>query len=234
VANILFEYGYLAARMTRNRVAICRSAGAHIPTDLSNIKFIEFGSSDPGLPEIPVRAAADITAWVRGLPRLASGMQAVVQFHGYSGYWRVRNRFTLWHDYVPKSGEKIYFDGRAIILLPINGKGGTGSILGYLHVSLKNYRASYEILDEILGATIDADGVLTMKVRVIRRHCHESEGSAPDSRFTEDLPNRDFELSLEPVPGHAGLLQGKHTYEQGIEPYSRAEERYEHIDHYRQ
>src|SRR5262249_60732651 len=41
VANVVFEYGYLAARLTRERVAICRFKEAEVPSDLGGMKVID-------------------------------------------------------------------------------------------------------------------------------------------------------------------------------------------------
>jgi len=40
VANVVFEYGYLAARLTRERVAICRFKEAEVPSDRGGMKVI--------------------------------------------------------------------------------------------------------------------------------------------------------------------------------------------------
>jgi predicted nucleotide-binding protein len=34
-ANVLFEYGYLTAMLTRRRVALCRYAGSELPSDFA-------------------------------------------------------------------------------------------------------------------------------------------------------------------------------------------------------
>src|SRR5215475_2925412 len=38
VNNVVFEYGYLAARLGRDRVAICRFKDAEVPSDLGGMK----------------------------------------------------------------------------------------------------------------------------------------------------------------------------------------------------
>jgi len=44
VANIMFEYGYLSARLTRGRVVICRFEDADVPSDLRGVKVIDAGT----------------------------------------------------------------------------------------------------------------------------------------------------------------------------------------------
>jgi len=38
VSNVMFEYGYLSARLTRQRVAICLFEDAALPSDLQGVK----------------------------------------------------------------------------------------------------------------------------------------------------------------------------------------------------
>jgi hypothetical protein len=43
VANIVFEYGYLSARLSRGRVAICTFDGAEMPSDLQGLTVVRCG-----------------------------------------------------------------------------------------------------------------------------------------------------------------------------------------------
>src|SRR5262245_45359107 len=38
-ANVLFEYGYLTATLTRGRVALCRYADAELPSDFAGVTY---------------------------------------------------------------------------------------------------------------------------------------------------------------------------------------------------
>jgi predicted nucleotide-binding protein len=38
VSNVMFEYGYLSARLTRQRVSICLFENADLPSDLQGVR----------------------------------------------------------------------------------------------------------------------------------------------------------------------------------------------------
>jgi predicted nucleotide-binding protein len=43
-ANVLFEYGYLTAMLTRGRVALCRYAGVELPSDFAGLTYVPMGT----------------------------------------------------------------------------------------------------------------------------------------------------------------------------------------------
>jgi carbon monoxide dehydrogenase subunit G len=45
VSNIMFEYGYLSARLTRQRVVICLVDDVDLPSDLHGVKVINAGGA---------------------------------------------------------------------------------------------------------------------------------------------------------------------------------------------
>src|SRR5688500_20140245 len=47
-ANVLFEYGYLTAMLTRNRVALCRYGGAELPSDFAGLTYVRMSAFEPG------------------------------------------------------------------------------------------------------------------------------------------------------------------------------------------
>ena len=76
VANVLFEYGYLGGRLTRDRVAVCRAAHAVMPSDADGVKLIEIGEVDLEEPRIPDDAVTELRRWLAGLPIALSGLLA--------------------------------------------------------------------------------------------------------------------------------------------------------------
>ena len=42
-ANVLFEYAYLTAMLTRSRVAFCRYANAELPSDFAGVTYVPHG-----------------------------------------------------------------------------------------------------------------------------------------------------------------------------------------------
>src|SRR4029077_20135036 len=51
VSNVMFEYGYLSARLTRQRVAICLFENADLPSDLQGVKVMNAGAIGYRTPE---------------------------------------------------------------------------------------------------------------------------------------------------------------------------------------
>ena len=68
-ANVLFEYGYLSARLTRSRVALCRYDDTELPSDLAGLTVIPMGTFSSDAP-LPASARAILRTWARQLPRL--------------------------------------------------------------------------------------------------------------------------------------------------------------------
>ena len=46
-ANVLFEYGYLTAMLTRRRVALCLYSGVELPSDFAGLTDIPMGPFEP-------------------------------------------------------------------------------------------------------------------------------------------------------------------------------------------
>src|SRR6185503_5810032 len=42
--NVLFEYGYLSAMLTRRRVALCHYTGAELPSDFAGVTYVPMGT----------------------------------------------------------------------------------------------------------------------------------------------------------------------------------------------
>jgi CAP12/Pycsar effector protein, TIR domain len=105
VSNVIFEYGYLSARLTRQRVAICLVDDAVLPVDLLGVKVIQAGTiayrsgvaggAGDRTPELPDRLSDELRFWLEALPRRAERIPPVVQLHGYSGTWEIETRFDV-------------------------------------------------------------------------------------------------------------------------------------------
>jgi hypothetical protein len=229
-SNVIFEYGYLSSRLTRRRVAICRFGEAYMPSDLAGVKVIEGKDVDCEAPEIPQDMKREIISWLDGLPKLAAGTLPIIQSHGYSGRWSIENRFDLWRGFPVEQPDSIYFHGIAILSIPPSGRGGTGIMYGATYISVHDYNARLDVVNEIRDATIDGNGGLRLRIEVVRRHLAEEEGDPPDRRFRERLQSRDFEVSLRPVAGVPNELHGQHIYTRATEVFSSGTERYVHLD----
>lgn len=232
VPNVVFEYGYLAARLTRKRVAICRFEKAEIPSDLQGLKLVDvkdyvYREDEPSA--LPQEATHDLCRWLKQMPRLAERISPVSQVHGYSGTWNVESRFSLWRGMEMKPHDKVYFDGKTFLMLQNDGERGSGIQIGKLYILVGEYRATYEIVNEILAASVDEKGTLKMRVKVVRREGPKNKsGEPPNPSFLEDLANKEFDLELKPMPGKSKTLQGGHEYRSANVEYQRAKEHWEY------
>lgn len=232
VSNVVFEYGYLAARLTRRRVAICQFEKAEIPSDLQGLKLVEvkdyvYRKDEPSA--LPSDATDELRSWLKQMPRLAERISPVSQVHGYSGTWNVESRFSRWRGRELELHDKVYFDGKTFLVLQNDGEKGSGIQIGNLYILVGKYRARYEIVNEILAASVDEKGILRMRVKVVRREGPKDEkGDPPDPSFREDLANKEFDLELEPMADKSKALTGSHEYRSATVVYQRAEEHWEY------
>jgi len=234
VANVIFEYGHLAARLTRKRVAICRFEGAEMPSDLEGMTVVPAGKyekDDNGEPlPLPEDATSKLRSWLRRLVPLAGGISPVSRVHGYSGRWKIQNRFSRWRDIELGENDTVYFDGTAFLLIQVAGEKGYGTQTGNVHISVDHYRARYKIANEVLSATVDEEGTLKMTVKVLSRVLIEEEGKPLDDRFLGALfGSGTFELVLKRVPGESKRLRGPHEYRVANRIHSISEENYEYL-----
>lgn len=231
VANVVFEYGYLAARLTRKRVAICRFGNADVPSDLQGMKLVDVQEYLKKKPlALPPEAGGELRGWLEQLPPLAPGIPAVSQTHGYSGTWNVESRFSRWRGRKMEKNDKVYFDGKTFLVLQNDGERGSGIQVGKLYIIVGAYRATWEIVNEVLAASVDEKGILKMRVKVVRREGPKDErGDPPDPSFREDLANKEFDLELKPLPGKPKRLRGTHVYRSATVVHQRAVENFEYF-----
>jgi hypothetical protein len=241
VSNVMFEYGYLSARLTRPRVAICLVEGADLPSDLLGVKVIQAGAPDhrtpkngntpQETPELPAALIRELGVWVSGLPRLAERIPPIVQLHGYSGIWRIDTRFEVWRGMPVTRPDEVFWYGFTSLLIPTSGRGGRGVMYGSAHVNWAGYRSRYDVVNEVREASVDRHGVLRLRALVLRRELAHEEGAIPDERLRGELgPPKEFDIRLEPASGLSRELRGVHQYTRGTEIYQAAVERYVRLD----
>ena len=142
VANIVFEYGYLSARLGRRRVSILQIDEVDLPSDLQGVRFIKDNQHRYQKDEafhLLESTKRDLWQWLDQLPRLTPGLPPITQVHGYSGTWNVRNRFTRWRHQDVRSGDRVYFNGKTFLMFQSDGTRGTGVQIGKLHISIGQY-----------------------------------------------------------------------------------------------
>lgn len=228
VANVLFEYGYLGGRLTRDRVAVLRAEPAVMPSDAAGVKLIELGEVDLEAPRVTEDAVAELRWWITDLPSLAPGLAPTTQLHGYSGRWEVHNNFSTWRDFPIEPPDQAHYDGVAVLVIPPNGQEGSGVLYGTAHISLGGYRAVHHVANEIRTATVGARGELELDIEVGTWSIARETGAPPHPRVREELRDRRFRVVLRPDPALLKTLRGRHDYEQGLRPYSVADEVYVH------
>jgi hypothetical protein len=233
VANVIFEYGYLAARLTRKRVAICRFEGAEMPSDLEGMTVVAAGNYEMDENGDPLPFTEETTrklrSWLGRLAPLADGIPPISRVHGYSGKWRVQNRFSRWRDIELGENDKVYFDGTAVLLIQVDGEKGSGTQTGNLYVSVDDYRAKYKIANEVLEAAVNEEGTLKMRVKVLSRVLTKEEGKPRDPRLREELSGSEFDLELKRAPGESRRLQGTHEYREARRVNQESEEEYHYL-----
>ena len=236
----MFEYGYLSARLTRRRVAICLFEDAALPSDLQGVKIINAGAVgeraagarglEYSAPELPPHMIDELGLWLEGLPRRAERIPPVVQLHGYSGTWEIETRFMVWRGMQVTEPNEVFWFGFTSLFIPPSGRGGKGVMYGSNHVNWGGYRSRHDVVNDVREATVDQSGVLTLRVLILRRQLVTESGPSPDDRFHSDLPEKDFYICLDPAPGQARELRGGHKFTRGIDTYQQAVERYRRID----
>jgi len=232
VSNISFEFGYLVARLTRTRVAICKFGKATLPSDLGGLKSVDFKEYDyENKPtELPKEPADELRGWLENIPLLAERISPVHQVHGYSGTWNVESNFSLWRGKSIQSDDKVYFEGKAFLVLQNDGERGSGIQVGKLYVRIGEYMATHEILNEIIAASVDATGTLKMLVKVVRREGPKDvRGKLDETEYPAALPNKEFSVEVHPEPGKPEGLTGTHSYKTATKIYQQAVEHWEYV-----
>jgi hypothetical protein len=240
VSNVMFEYGFLSARLTRRRVAICLFEDAALPSDLHGVKVINAGGVDYramaargveySTPNLPAHMISELKLWLEGLPRRAEHVPPVIQLHGYSGTWEIETRFKVWRGIPVTPPNEIFWFGFTSLFIPSDGRGGKGVMYGSNHVNWNGYRSRHDVVNDVRDATVNERGVLTLRVMFLRRQLINESGPLPDERFQTDLPEKDFYIHLEPAAGWPRELRGVHEYTRGTETYQHAVERYRLIE----
>jgi hypothetical protein len=240
VSNIMFEYGYLSARLTRQRVVIFLVGEVDLPSDLHGVKVIKAGSlgyQDSWAEgcrydssELPIQLVRELQVWASSLPRLAWQISPLIQLHGYSGTWRIDTHFDMWRGLRVTPPNEVYWYGFTSLFIPPSGRGGKGVMWGSAEVKWDEYRSRYDVVNEVREATVNRNGALALRVMILRRHLAYEEGPVPDDRLVGELAPKEFDIQLEPVADRARELRGTHHYTRGTDIHQAAVERYVHID----
>ena len=232
VANIVFEYGYLSARLGLKRVSILQFDEVRLPSDLEGVTVIKCYQNGADGPLLETKRG-DLWKWLDQLPRLTSGLPPISEVHGYSGTWNVYNKFTRWRDHNVQEGDQVYFNGKTFLVFQSDGTRGTGIQIGKLHVSIGQYSVTREVVNEVLTAEINDDGTVRLRLRLIRSRIvpgSERGADGADPQLREDLGNIEFPLVLKSERDEVRTLRGVHEFERGADETPQlAEEKFVHF-----
>lgn len=131
-ANVLFEYGYLSAMLTRGRVALCRYTTAELPSDFAGMTDVPMGPFEITKP-LDAQARARLKSWATELP-----------------VYEVYRRLPL------QSPDYAVINGRMLLQIPPDGKGGSGALYGTMQVQIGACYAEFEICELVVEARIQA------------------------------------------------------------------------------
>ena len=222
-ANVLFEYGYLTAMLTRSRVALCRYGGVELPSDFAGLTYVPMGPFEPTKP-IDNQARGRLKSWASELPAIQAGFSPTCQMHGYSGVWQTETVYQVWRRMQFKDPDYAVVSGKMILQIPPDGEGGAGCFYGNFQVQIGSCYAEFEISDRVLDARVFPDGSMKIRNAMQSRQRIRLEGDPPQrDGFEPDLRGaRQIDLVIHCPPDEPGILRGQFSSDVGGNIYSKA------------
>ncbi|WP_170940762.1 nucleotide-binding protein [Pseudoalteromonas sp. NBT06-2] len=217
-ANVMFEYGFLTARLSRSRVALCKYDDAELPSDFAGVTFIPMGGFD-SKKELSNQSSSLLRSWLDGIPEHQIGIAPTYISHGYSGIWHNETIFTKWRGLDIKSPDYAIFRGDVVLVISKDGRKGSGNICGVLEVSIGDCYAQFAVSDLITDAQISVDGSLKLKTKMHSRHRLTLDGTPPQKDgFEQALRGvREFDTHLMCSRDKKGVLRGSYISKIGSE-----------------
>jgi Predicted nucleotide-binding protein containing TIR-like domain len=222
-ANVLFEYGYLTAMLTRRRVALCLYTGVELPSDFAGLTYVPIGTFEPSKP-LDHQASVRLKSWATELPAIQDGLSPTCQMHGYSGLWQAETVYQTWRRLQFKDSDYAVINGKMLLQIPPNGDGGTGCFFGNMQVQIGSCYAEFEECDRVINAKVFGDGSMKIRGAVQSRQRIRLEGDPPQrDGFEQDYRGaREIELFMHCPPDELGVLRGQFASEVGGNIYSKA------------
>jgi hypothetical protein len=222
-ANVLFEYGYLTAMLTRRRVALCRYTGVELPSDFAGLTYVPMGTFEPTKP-LDQQASARLRSWATELPAIQVGFSPTCQMHGYSGLWQTETVYEVYRHIQLKQPDYAVLNGKMILQIPPDGDGGAGSFYGHMQIQVGSCYAEFEISDRVIDAKVFGDGSLKIRNAMQSRQRTRLEGDPPQrDGFEPELRGaREIDLFIYCPPDEPGVLRGHFSSEAGGNIYSKA------------
>jgi hypothetical protein len=222
-ANVLFEFGYLSAMLTRGRVALCRYATAELPSDFAGLTYVPMGPFEITRP-IDAQARAKLKSWATELPAVQAGFSPTCQLHGYSGHWNVEIVYEVYRHLPLRSPDYAVINGSMLLQISPDGSGGSGALYGTMQIQIGSCYAEFEMCDLVVEAGIQADGTLKLRNTVQTRQIIKLEGVPPqkDGFESEFRGSREMDVFVRGLPDEPGVLRGRFSSEVGGNVYSKA------------
>jgi CAP12/Pycsar effector protein, TIR domain len=221
--NVLFEYGYLSAVLTRSRVALCHYTSAELPSDFAGVTYISMGTLEPTKP-LSEQARERLKSWVTELPAIHAGFSPTCQMHGYSGRWQVEVTYEVYRHIQIKDPDYVFFNGNMILQIPADGNGGAGSAYGNLQIQIGSCYAEFEASDRVIDARVFGDGSMKIRnaIQSLQRIKLEGEPPQRDGFEPEFRGARESDMFLHCPTGEPGVLRAQFSSDVGGNIYSKA------------
>lgn len=175
-SNVIFEYGYLAAKLNRKSVALCKYNNTELPSDFNGLTHIDMGKFSHNNTSISFKSTTLIKEWVNNIPEYN---MTNLKLHNYSGVWNTKNIFKKWRGIQLRENEYAIFQGDAILSIPIDGENGVGNLCGALEINIDNCYVRFQISDTLYGIKIHNDSSMSFKSEMHSRQRLEIHGEQP-------------------------------------------------------
>lgn len=225
--NVMIEFGFLTAALGRSRIALCKCAGVELPTDLSGFTYIPMGEyqGPKGNPVISPSTVAQIVQWAQCLPNLPAAVPLTSIMHGYSGRWKIKNRFTRWRSFNVVPPNYVDFEGLLDLSLGRHGSNGNGFVHGNIYASVNNCYAHISFGARVENVFCDAQGILRFVSKMHSRQVIAVEGAPPfQDGFSDAFRGPQHGVwELSPISSEGAQLKGSFVVSAGAQPRDEAE-----------
>jgi hypothetical protein len=224
---VLFEYGYLTAMLTRERVALCRYEGAELPSDFAGVTYVPMGVFDASKP-IDDQARPRLKSWAHELGAVHAGFSPTYLLHGYSGPWKVETTYEMYRRIPITAPDYVVLNGNLILSIPPDGNRGVGCLYGTLRAQIGACYTEFEISDTVVDAKVLSDGSLRLRKTIHTRQRLRIDGEPPqrDGFEPEWRGARELDLVIRCPPDEPGVLRGTFSSEVGGNVSSKASEKW--------
>jgi len=221
-ANVMFEYGFLTARLSRSRVALCKYDETELPSDFAGVTFIPMGEFNKKK-ELSNQSSSNLRSWLDNISEHQTGIAPNYISHGYSGVWHNETIFSKWRGIDIVKPDYAIFRGDVVLVISKDGRKGVGNICGVLEVSIDNCYAEFAVSDLITDAQVNIDGSLVLRTKMHSRHNLILDGKPPQKDgFEQALRGvREFDTHLVCSKDENGVLRGTYISKIGSEIHTK-------------